>query len=138
MNWFLIVLYLAAAAGCLWIALSYKERKLSVPATNPKEDRLYWEMMTGKFQKGFYVGSAGGLISAVGIALKYPLVAEIGCITLMAAMVFNLAFLCRKLAFRPSAETEALQKKWKLLLLGTSFLALFLTQAVFQYFLNIQ
>lgn len=95
MNWFLIVLYLAAAAGCLWIALSYKERKLSVPATNPKEDRLYWEMMTGKFQKGFYVGSAGGLISAVGIALKYPLVAEIGCITLMAAMVFNLAFLSR-------------------------------------------
>ncbi len=137
MNWFLIILYLAAAAGCLWIGLSYKEHPLGVSANNPKEDRLYWEMIAGKFQKGFYVGAAGGLLSAIGIALRNALVAEIGCITLMAAMVFNLAFLCSKLTFRPSTETETLQKKWKMILLGASFLALFLTQAVFQYFLNL-
>ncbi len=138
MNWLLIALYMAAAAGSLMMALSYKEKGLQVPATNPKEDRLYWEMMTNKFQKGYYVGSAGGLLTAVGIALKNALASEVGCITLMAAMVFNLAFLSRKLAFRPSADTEALQKKWKLILLFASFLALFLTQAVFQYFIKLR
>ncbi len=138
MNWFLIILYLAGAAGCMLMGLSYRDKGLQVPATNPKEDRLYWEMMSKKFHKGYYAGAAGALLTAIGIALKNALAVEIGCIALMAAMVFNLAFLSRKLAFRPSADTESLQKKWKLIFLVASFLALFLTQAVFQYFLNLK
>ena len=139
MNYVLIILYVAVAAALCTLGISYHNgsRRLSVSATAPAEDRRYWENMTQKLKKSYFVGAAGGLLAAIAVALKMPVPAEIGCITLMAAFVFGLGILCRKLTFRPSAETEKLQKRWKLILLAGSFLSLLLTQQVFQYFLSL-
>ncbi len=91
--------------------------------------------MLKKLKKGAFIGAGGGLLTAIAIALKLPLPAEVGCITLLAAAVFTLAMLCRKTDFRPCEETLRYQKKYKFLLLVASFGALYLTQLVFQYFI---
>lgn len=140
MGYILISLYLAFSAALLYLGFAYQSgsMKLSVSATSPADDRQYWESITGKLKKSYFIGAAGGVLAALSLALKKPIPAEVGCITFMAALVFGLAILCRKLGFRPCPETEKLQKRWKLILLAGSFAALLLTQQVFQYFLSIQ
>lgn len=136
MNYILILLFSAAAIPLLIFALSYRNgsRALSVGANSPSSDRDYWKEMTKKVMIGFFVGAAGAVLAAIAIALTLPVPAEIGCITLMSAMVFSLAILCRKTAFKPAEATEKLQQRWKIILLIASCGALFLTQLVFQFF----
>ena len=136
MNYLLITLYLASSAGLFYLGFSYQNgsRKLSAGAAAPSEDRQYWNAMTGKLKKAYFTAAGGGVLAAIAVALKMPLPAEIGCITILAALVFGLALLSRKTGFRPCAETVKLQKKWKLWLLLGAFGALFMTQLVFQYF----
>lgn len=136
MNYLLILLFSAAAILLLIFGFSYrnKDRALSIGADAPSADRTYWAEMTRKVMIGFFVGAIGAVLAAISIAILRPIPAEIGCITLMAAMVFPLALFCRKLSFKPCEATEKLQKRWKTILLIASFAALFLTQLVFQYF----
>lgn len=136
MNYLLILLFSGTAIALLLVGFSYRNgsRTLSVDASSPASDRDYWKDMTKKMTTGFFVGAAGSILAAVAIALTLPVPAEIGCITLMAAMVFPLAILSRKLTFKPCEATERLQKRWKIILLIASFGALILTQFVFQYF----
>lgn len=136
----LIVLYLLFSAVLCYIGFAYQSGslKLSVSATAPADDRQYWESMTGKLKKSYFVGAAGSALAAISLALKKPLPAEVGCLTFMAALVFALAILCRKVSFHPCDETEKLQKRWKLILLAGSFISLLLTQQVFQYFLDLK
>lgn len=136
MNYFLIVLLSLAAVGLIYLGFSYKsqERGFRVSPEAPTADREYWKEMTKKAMIGYFVGGFGAALTAFAIALTLPIPAEIGCITLMAAFVFTLAILCRKLDFRPCEETEKLQKRWKSILLIASFGSLFITQLVFQYF----
>lgn len=136
MNYVLILLFSAAAIALLLIGFSYRsgKRTLSVEASSPTSDRDYWKDMAKKITTGFFVGAAGSILTAFAIALTLPIPAEIGCITLLAAMVFPLAFICRKSSFEPCDATETLQKRWKIGLLIASFGALILTQFVFQYF----
>ncbi len=140
MNYILILLFSAAAVTLLLFGFSYRSggRSISPGADAPAADRDYWKEMTKKIMIGHFVGAIGAVLAAFAIALTLPIPAEIGCITLMAAMVFSLAILCRKLAFRPCEETEKLQKRWKIILLIASFVALFLTQLVFQYFNSLE
>lgn len=136
MNYVLILLFSAAAIALLLLGFSYRNgaRALSPGADAPSADRDYWKAMTKKMTTGHFVGAIGAALAAFAIALNLPIPAEIGCITLLAAMVFLLAFLCRKVTFTPCDATEKLQKKWKIIFLVLSFAALFLTQMVFQYF----
>lgn len=136
MSYFLIALYLLFAIGYFLIAFSYKNksRKIDAGADIPKQDRHYWEQITKKCMKGFFVAAAGGLLTAIAIAIKSALPAEVGCITLLSANVFSLATICRKTPFRPCERSLALQKKCKIILLLLSFAALIMTQFVFQYF----
>lgn len=136
----LIVLYLLFAAALAYIGFAYQSGSMSltVSATAPADDRQYWKSMTGNLKKSYFVGAIGGLLAAISLAMKKPLPAEIGCLTFMAALVFALAMLCRKVKFHPCEETEKLQKRWKLILLAASFIALLLTQQVFQFFLNLE
>ncbi len=140
MNYFLIALLSVAAVGLIYLGFSYKshERGFRVSPQSPTTDRDYWKEMTKKAMIGFFVGGFGAALTTFAIALTLPIPAEIGCITLMAAFVFTLAILCRKLDFHPCEETEKLQKRWKRLLLAASFGSLFLTQLVFQYFNMLQ
>ncbi len=139
MNYFLIVLFAAIAILLLLAGLSYRDGKQSLSIQNPAAaDRDYWKAMTRKFMKGYFIGAAGALLTALAIALKMPIPAEIGCITLAAAFVFTLAILCRKTNFKPCAETENLQKRWKTIFLLICVGLLFITQLVFQYFYNIK
>ncbi len=108
--------------------------KLQLHAQAPKEDRDYWEKMTVTFKKGLIVGAIGSGVAAIALIIKQPIIAEICCITLLASLVFPLATLSRKTAFRPCAETEKLQKRWQTILLLGAFLSLILTQFVFGYF----
>ena len=136
MNYFLIIILSLLAIGLIYFGFSYKsqERGFKVSPNAPAADRDYWKEMTKKAMIGYFVGAFGAALTAFAIALNLPIPAEIGSITLMAAFVFTLAILCRKLDFRPCDETERLQKRWKGILLGASFGSLFLTQLVFQYF----
>lgn len=140
MSYILIVLFVAFSAGLFLMGYSYQNgsRKLAAPATAPADDRSYWENMTKKLKKSYFIGAAGGVLAAAAVALKKPVPAEVGCITLMAALVFGLAILCRKTGFRPCEDTLKLQKRWKTILLCGSFAALLLTQFVFQYFLSLE
>lgn len=140
MNYFLILLFSAAAVGLLYLGFSYKrkERGFSISPQSPPADLNYWKDMTKKAMVGYFVGGFGAALTAFAIALTLPIPAEIGCITLMAAFVFTLAILCRKLDFHPCEETEKLQKRLKSILLLISFGSLFLTQLVFQYFNMLQ
>lgn len=140
MNYFLIVLLSVMAVGLIYLGFSYKsrERGFRVSPEAPTADQEYWKEMTKKTMIGYFIGGFGAALTAFAIALTLPIPAEIGCITLMAAFVFTLAILCRKLDFRPCEETEKLQKRWKLILLIASFGSLFITQLVFQYFNMLQ
>ncbi len=139
MNFVLITLFVIYCLLLCYGGITYHNgsRKLSVSANAPAEDRQYWATMTVKHKKSFFVGAAGGLLAAIAIAIKNALAAEIGCITLLAALVYALGILCRKVAFRPNDETEKLQKRWKLILLANAFIVLLITQQVFRYFLSI-
>ncbi len=139
MNYFLIILFAAIAILLLVAGLSYRNGKRSLSIQTPSSaDRDYWKAMTRRFIKGSFIGAAGAFLSALAIALKMPVPAEIGCITLAAAFVFPLAILCRKTDFKTCAETEKLQKRWKTILLLICMGLLLLTQLVFQYFNNIK
>lgn len=139
MNYFLIILFAAIAILLLLAGLSYRDGKHALTIQNSSsDDRAYWKGMTRKFMKGYFIGSVGALLTAIAIALKIPVPAEIGCITLAAAFVFSLAILCRKTNFKPSTETENLQKRWKTIFLLVCVGLLFITQLVFQYFNNIK
>lgn len=140
MNYFLITSLSVIAIGLIYFGFSYKskERGFQVSPQSPAADRNYWNEMTKKAMIGYFIGGIGAALTAFAIALNLPIPAEIGCITLMAALVFTLAILCRKLDFHPCEETEKLQKKWKGILLVASFGSLFLTQLVFQYFNMLQ
>ena len=136
MNYVLILLFSAAAVLLIYFGFAYKNksRGFHLSPDAPSADRDYWKEITKKTMIGYFVGGFGAVLAAFAIALNLPIPAEIGCITLIAAFVFTLAILCRKLDFHPCDETEKLQKRWKLILLAASFGALFLTQLVFQYF----
>ena len=136
MSYFLILVFSAATIGLIYMGFSYRsnERGFFISPKSSPEDLNYWKDMTKKAMIGYFVGAFGSALTAFAIALTLPIPAEIGCITLMAAFVFTLAILCRKLDFRPCEETEKLQKRLKIILLLVSFGSLFLTQLVFQYF----
>ena len=135
MNYLLIAIYLAFGIWFLIWGFSHKNGKSLLPdAKLPGEERQYWEQMQKKRMKGLFVGAAGAALTAIAIAIRRAIAAEVGCITLMAANVFLLALLCRKTAFRPSLDTATLQKKGKGLFLALSFATLLMTQLVFQYF----
>jgi hypothetical protein len=135
MSYVLIALYGLAALLLFGSGLSFqKSNRSKASATLPSAERTYWADLNKKVVKSFYIGASGAAITAVSIALLQALLAEIGCITLMAAMVFSLAVHCRKTNFTPSTETERLQKRRKILFLVASFTALFMTQWVFQFF----
>lgn len=138
-NYLLIALFTLSAVLLFYLGFSYHTgcRVLSVAAGAPADDHQYWKAMTKKLKISFFTGSGGSLLAALSLALRRPLPAEIGCVTLLAAMVFGLALLCRKTAFRPCEETLKLQRRWKTILLVFSFAALLLTQLVFQYFLSL-
>lgn len=136
MSYFLIGIYLLFSIGYFLIAFSYKNgsRKIDAGADIPKQDRNYWEQITKKCMKGFFVAAAGGLLTAIAISIKSALPAEVGCITMLSANVFTLAALCRKVSFHLCEGSLKLQKKHKIIFLILSFIALFMTQFVFQYF----
>lgn len=138
MNYILIALYAIAAMLLCALGFSYQNGKhtLSVEATSPADDRKYWETMTDKLKKGYFVGAIGSLLAAVALTIRNPLAAEIGGITLLSSLVFGLAFLCRKTSFRPCPATEKLRNRWKGILLAASFLALLMVQQIFQLFTN--
>ena len=100
----------------------------------PSEERKYWEELSKKFKNGYFVASAGGLFTALALILYRPLMAEIGCITVLAAMVFPLAMVSKKTVFKPCPITLQLQKRYKTILLVLAFAALLFTQQVFQLF----
>lgn len=108
--------------------------KFSVGASAPSADRKYWETISAKFKKGYLVGAIGALAAAISIFFKQPVPAEIGCLVLLAALVFTLAILCRKTGFKVCNETLTVQKRWKLILLIACIAALILTEFVFAYF----
>lgn len=136
MYYFVIILYAVCALALIWLGYSFQTERfgIRISATAPVDDRTYWQSMNKKIAKGFFIGAAGSVIVSVTVAFRMMLAAEIGCITLLAAMVFTLAILCKKTDFRPCEETEKLQKRWKTILLIAAFGALLLTQFVFQYF----
>lgn len=136
MNLIWTVIFVLFAAFLLWYGLSIKKgnQKLTVSADVPADDRHYWEQINKKFYKSSFIGAVGSLLTAIALYFRLPLPAEVGCITLMASFVFELAFICRKTSFRPCEQSAVLQKKIKLFLLLMSFISLFLTQAVFDCF----
>ena len=136
MSYVLIGIFLLAAIALFWIGSAMqKERKtFFADTTFPSEDRTYWKELQRKFFKAAYVGAIGALLTALAIAIKMPIPAEVGCITLMAALVFSLAAVCRKTGFTPCTKTEKIQKKLKLWLLVASVASLLLTQGVFDFF----
>ena len=140
MNYVLILLFSAVAVLLIYFGFAYKNQShgFRLSPNAPTDDRTYWKEMTKKTMIGYFVGGFGAALAAFSVALNFPIPAEIGCITLMAAFVFTLAILCKKLNFHPCEETEKLQKQWKMILLAASFGALFLTQLVFQYFNMLQ
>ncbi len=136
MYFLLIALFLGYAILLLLRAFSYRNggKQLIPQGDLSSDERTYWKEMTAKQKKGFLIGAVGAVLAAASVALKRALPAEIGCITLLGAMVYTLAILCRKTPFPPSAPTEKLQKRWKIILLIGAFLGLILTQFVFGYF----
>lgn len=139
MKYILIILFLAIAAGLFLYASIYCERLQSLlGGDTPSDDRQYWAQMVSRFKKSAYIAAAGALLAAISLALLRPVPAEIGCITLLAAVVYALAILCRKTTFHPAMQTETLQKRGKLILLIGSILCLTITQMVFQFFLSIE
>lgn len=136
MNYFLIILFSAIAILLIYFGFLYKskERGIHLSPNAPSDDQNYWIDITKKMMNSYFVGGFGAALTAFAIALILPIPAEIGCLTLMAAFVFTLAVLCKKLSFHPCEETEKLQKRWKIILLIASLGVLLLTQLVFQYF----
>ena len=108
--------------------------QLSADANAPTEDKEYWKKMTSTFKKGFIVGAIGSGAAIIAILIKHAIFAEVCCFTLLSALIFPLAILSRKTAFRPNAATERTQKRWQFILLFGAVLTLFLTQFVFSYF----
>lgn len=140
MMYVLIILFLAFAALFFLLGLSYQNgsRRLETDGDAPADDRRYWEAITVKVKKSAFAAAAGALLAALALALKKAVPAEIGCITVLAAIVFALGTLSKKTVFRPTPETLALQKKGKIILLIGSALFLILTQLVFRYFLSLE
>ena len=134
MRYAMIGIYLAIAL--LFFCLAFWGRPLSQGNTLPSEERKYWEELTKKFRTGYFAASAGGLFTALALILLRPLLAEIGCITVLASIVFPLAILSKKTAFKPSPITQQLQKRYKTILLVISFATLLFTQQVFQLFIT--
>lgn len=140
MMYVLIILFLAFAALFFLLGLSYQNgsRRLEIGGDAPADDRRYWEAITVKVKKSAFAAAAGALLAALALALKKAVPAEIGCITVLAAIVYALGTLSKKTVFRPTPETLALQKKGKIILLIGSALFLILTQLVFRYFLSLE
>ncbi|PWM39816.1 MAG: hypothetical protein DBX52_04165 [Clostridiales bacterium] len=140
MMYVLIILFLAFAALFFLLGLSYQNgsRRLETGGDAPADDRRYWEAITVKVKKSAFAAAAGALLAALALALKKAVPAEIGCITVLAAIVYALGTLSKKTVFRPTPETLALQKKGKIILLIGSALFLILTQLVFRYFLSLE
>ncbi len=141
MMYVLIILFLAFAALFFLLGLSYqngRRRRLETGGDAPADDRRYWEAITVKVKKSAFAAAAGALLAALALALKKAVPAEIGCITVLAAIVYALGTLSKKTVFRPTPETLALQKKGKIILLIGSALFLILTQLVFRYFLSLE
>ena len=132
----LAVIGIYTVIAALFLVIGFWGRPISPGAEAPSNDVKYWKTINQKFKKGYFVAAVGGAVTAVAVALTNPLVSEIGCITVLAALVFNLAILCRKLPFKPGLATQILQKRWKTILLLASIAALLLTQLVFRLFIN--
>lgn len=133
MNYLLIALFLIFAIAYLLRCFHYKDAKNFFQNKNLKE-RDYWEQIIKKCFKGFLAGLLGAALAAIAIGIRQAVAAEIGCITFLAANVYLLAIFSKKTNIPLSENSAALVKKKKITFLALSFLGLFMTQLVFQYF----
>ena len=136
MNFILSAFFTLITAVLLWSSFSLKnDKNTSIDASFPTDDRNYWKQLRKKFLKSGLIGAVGALLTALALCLKMPVPAEVGCITLLAAFVFALAFVSKKTDVPLCDRSVKLQKKYKLILLLLSLMTLLLTQFVFNLFI---
>jgi len=127
----LSVLFLLCTLALIFAAFKIQ---LKLKGKVPSNDKDYWKKMSRTFHKGFITGAIGCGIAAAAILFRQAILAEISCITVLSAMIFPLALLSRRTAFKLCADSEKLQKKWQIILLFCAFTVLVITQLVFNYF----